>query len=124
MGSDMKPEQRVEAEAAVFHNPGWVLKKVVIREMRGGNVETTIPKAELPVPLKLKVADLKILEKEADSMGIFALSRYCKKLRQRGYDDTRYMAQLHSRLALPFASLVMAFLGVPFALCVAVGPAA
>ena len=41
---------------------------------------------------------------------------YCKKLRQRGYDDTRYMAQLHSRLALPFASLVMAFLGVPFAL--------
>ena len=49
-------------------------------------------------------------------MGILALNSYCKKLRKGGYDPTRYLAQMHSRISLPFSSLIMAFLGIPFAL--------
>ena len=116
LGPDMKPARRIEANTAVLTTTGWLLKDVVIREMGGGGVANTTTKAEFPVQLKLKVADLKVLQREADTMGIFSLKRYCNKLRQRGYDDTRYIAQFHSRIALPFASLVMAFLGVPFAL--------
>ena len=66
--------------------------------------------------LHLGLNDLKVLEREADTMGLFSLMRYCDKLRKRGYDATRYLAQMHSRISLPFASLVMAFLGIPFAL--------
>jgi lipopolysaccharide export system permease protein len=68
------------------------------------------------VPLNIKMEDLKVLAKETDTMGLFALRRYCTKLQKEGYDNTRYLAQLHSRISLPFASLVMAFLGIPFAL--------
>lgn len=116
MGADMKPVQRIEASMAVFTEAGWLLKNVVIREIGGGNVVTTVRKKELPVPLKLKVAELKVLEKETSTMSIFALRHYCNKLRKGGYDDTRYRALFHSRISLPFASLVMAFLGIPFAL--------
>lgn len=116
MEAGMRPIERIEADTAVFSDSGWHLKNVVIRGMSGGDLKATTKIMELPVPLKLKVADLKVLEKEAGSMGLFALERYCNKLRKGGYDDTRYRAQLHSRVSLPFATLVMAFLGIPFAL--------
>lgn len=116
LASGMKPTRRIEADAGVFTEGGWLLKNVVIRELGDGAVETTESREELPVQLNLKIADLKVLEKEAGSMGIFALRSYCNKLRKQGYDNTRYLAQFHSRISLPFASLVMAFLGIPFAL--------
>lgn len=115
-GPGMLPVQRIEAEQGTLSDRGWLLKKVVVREISGGNVAKTISRDELPVSLSLGMADLKVLEKDADNMGIFELRRYCEKLRKGGYDATRYLAQLHSRMSLPFASLVMAFLGIPFAL--------
>ena len=116
MESGMRPVERIEANSAVYVNGGWLLKDVVIRGMSGGNLNATTKLKELPVPLKLKVADLKVIAKETDSMGLFALRRYCIKLSKGGYDDTRFRAQLHSRISLPFASFVMAVLGIPFAL--------
>ena len=70
----------------------------------------------MPIDLALQVDDLKVLGKYADNMGFFDLKEYCAKLERGGYDATRYRTQMHSRLSLPFASLIMAFLGVPFAL--------
>jgi lipopolysaccharide export system permease protein len=116
ISSGMKPVQRIEANTGIFTDKGWILKDVVIRDISGGNVATTIKEKELPMQLSLRIADLKVLEKEAGTMSIFALRRYCEKIRKEGYDDTRYLAQLHSRISFPFASLVMAFLGIPFAL--------
>lgn len=116
MGPAMTPVQRIEAASGIFSDGGWLLREVLLREIRGGTVVSTARKKELPVPLNIRVADLKVLEKEAGTLGIFALKRYSDKLRKGGYDNTRYLAQLHSRISLPFASLVMAFLGIPFAL--------
>ncbi len=116
MAAGMMPEQRIDADTGVFATQGWLLKDVTVRQFSGGNVVTTVTRKELPIPLHLALNDLQMLEKEADTMGFFSLMRYCDKLKKRGYDATRYLAQMHSRLSLPFASLVMAFLGIPFAL--------
>lgn len=114
-GPGMGPDQRIEAAAGVFRNDRWLLKDVVVRVLEGGGVRT-MNVAELPVALQLKTADLKVLEKYADNMGFLDLRRYCRKLERGGYDVTRYRTQMHSRLSIPFASLIMAFLGIPFAL--------
>ena len=116
IGAGMAPVRRIEAEKAVFDDNRWVLKDVVMRDIARGDVVKTDKAPEMPVPLGLRIADLKILEKGADNMGVLALSKYCEKLRKGGYDPTRYVAQLHSRISLPFASLIMAFLGIPYAL--------
>ncbi len=116
MGTDMLPTRRIEANQALFGYTCWLLKDVVVRNFSGGNVVKTEKFPELSVPLGLKIADLKILEKGTDNMGILALMKYCDKLQKGGYDPTRYVAQMHSRISLPFASLIMAFLGIPFAL--------
>ena len=112
----MKPVQRIDAETGVLTAAGWLLKDVAVRDFSSGNVVKTAARRDLPISLHLGLNDLKVLEREADTMGLFSLMRYCDKLRKRGYDATRYLAQMHSRVSLPFASLVMAFLGIPFAL--------
>ena len=114
--ADLMPTRRIEAEQAVFANGRWVLREALIREIAGGATVEAQKRDEVPIDLALQVDDLKVLGKYADNMGFFDLKEYCAKLERGGYDATRYRTQMHSRLSLPFASLIMAFLGVPFAL--------
>lgn len=116
MGNGMQPVRRIDAALGVYGEDSWLLKDVVVRTLANGGVARTDKINELPVPIGLKMADLKVLEKSTDNIGILALKSYCEKLRRGGYDPTRYLAQMHSRISLPFASLIMAFLGIPFAL--------
>jgi len=116
LGQGIQPVRRIEAEQGVYDNIGWLFKNVVLREISNGSAVKTVNLPDLQMHLGLKLDDLKVLEKGTDNMGILALSSYCDKLRRGGYDPTRYLAQMHSRISLPFASLIMAFLGIPFAL--------
>lgn len=116
MGADMTPLARVDGKIAVLHNDRWVLQDTVTRTFPSGKAPTATTAAQLPVDIGLRADDLKILKRRADNMGFRELRQYAKKLQQGGYDTTRYIAQMHSRLSLPFASLVMGFLGIPFAL--------
>ncbi|RII26605.1 MAG: LPS export ABC transporter permease LptG [Geobacter sp.] len=116
LAPDMRPVRRIDAGTGIIVNGGWLFRDVTVRDFSAGNVTSTRAVAELPVQLQLKPADLKVLEMYADNMGFFDLQRYCNKLRNGGYDPTRYLTQMHSRLSLPFSTLVMAFLGIPFAL--------
>jgi lipopolysaccharide export system permease protein len=115
MGSGMRPIRRLEANEGTHSERGWLLRDVVDRSIDSGSVTKTTNLSSFAIPLGLKVSDLKILEKDADNIGILELRHYCDKLQRGGYDATRYLAQMHSRISLPFASLIMAFLGIPFA---------
>lgn len=112
----MHPRQRIDAEQGIWDGRQWVLQKAYTREITGGGVSRTLKSEQLPVLLNLKVEDLKVVDKYADNMGFFKLRKYIDKLRKGGYETTRYEAQMHARISLPFASLIMAFLGIPFAL--------
>jgi lipopolysaccharide export system permease protein len=116
LGPGMQPVNRIEAAQAAFISGGCLLKDVTSREIVAGNVASTTTAKETPLPINLQVSDLKVIEKFSDDMGFFELRRYCRKLKHGGYNPTTYLAQMHSRISLPFASLIMAFLGIPFAL--------
>lgn len=115
MDAWMQPEQRLEAAAARLESGGWLLSEVVVRTFGKNNTIETQAIPSMVVPLHLKEADLKVMGKYSDNMGIRELAAYCEKLRKGGYDPTRYLAQMHGRISMAFAPLVMAFLGVPFA---------
>ncbi len=116
LGGGLQPQIRIEAENGSFAGSSWLFRDLVIQEFGPAATITTRRAKELPLELGLRLTDLKVLEKFADSMGFRDLRRYCDKLKSGGYDATRYLVQMHSRLSLPCASLVMAFLGIPFAL--------
>lgn len=112
----MTPSRRIDAEQASWDGRQWTLWKVAIRELQGGGVTATSQVGSMPVNLNLQIEDLKVVDKYADNMGFFKLRDYIRKLKKGGYETTRYESQMHSKISLPFASLIMAFLGIPFAL--------
>lgn len=111
----MRPVSRIDAAEGTWDGARWTFKTVTVRGLAGPSVETRTL-ASLPAELNLKIEDLKVVDKYADNMGFFKLRDYVRKLKAGGYDTTRYEAQMHSKISLPFASLIMAFLGIPFAL--------
>ncbi len=114
INNEGQPSQRTEAERCVWNGNSWILKHAVTRQIGGGNILSTTEKPETPISLSLRLNDLKVLDKNADTIGFFKLRRYCENLKKSGYDPTRYLAQMHSKVSLPFASFIMAFLGIPF----------
>ena len=111
-----QPGRRTDAASGLLQEQGWVFRDVVVRNFGAGEVSGTRKYPALAVRLGLKPDDLKVLGKYADSMTMAELSRYCRKLKAGGYDPTRYLTQLYSRVSMPFGCAVMAFLGIPFAL--------
>jgi lipopolysaccharide export system permease protein len=110
----MQPVNRIEADKCVWNGNSWVLENVANRSIAQGSIAKTAYQAALPIALDLRLNDLKVLDKHADTIGFFKLKRYCENLRKSGYDPTRFEALMHSKISLPFACLVMAFLGIPF----------
>ena len=113
---ELQPVARLDAAAAVPAVGGWQLQDVTSRAFtQSGGVAASSKKTEF-VKLDLVVADLKVAAKSAEDMGFRALLRYCQTLSDSGYDATRYLTLLHAKISLPFAALIMAFLGIPFSL--------
>ncbi|UFS72736.1 LPS export ABC transporter permease LptG [Geomonas sp. RF6] len=112
----LTPTRRVDATSGILTSSGWVFSDAVVRDIRSGEPSGTKTVSSLHAPLNLLPDDLKVLGKYSDNMTIEQLRRYCDKLQAGGYDPTRYLAQMHGRIALPFSSAIMAFLGIPFSL--------
>ncbi|HOP39869.1 MAG TPA: LPS export ABC transporter permease LptG [Geobacteraceae bacterium] len=112
----MQPTKRLEAEEGIWNGQYWTLKNVMERSFSNGAVVATKKISSLPIPLQLKAGDLKVWDKYAEDMGFFKLKKYTEKLRMAGYDATRYQAQMYAKISMPFACLIMAFVGIPFSL--------
>jgi len=110
------PVARLDATRATPSGDGWDLVDVTRRDLRQPGAVQQERLGKLRLDLNLQPADLKVVAKAADDMGFIALWQYCESLSEGGYDTTRYRTMLHAKLSLPFASLVMAFLGIPFSL--------
>ncbi len=112
----MNPVSRIDAETALFRNGQWQLKSTSTR-----NFETPAGYApqvaqSMPLDLNLKVEDLRVLASDADNMSIRTLNEYAENLRRGGYQAYRYLTLMHTKIASPFAALIMVLLGIPFAL--------
>lgn len=51
-----------------------------------------------------------------EEMSYWQLKRYAQKVRQEGYDNTRYLVDMHIKTAYPWILLIMVMIGIPIAL--------
>ncbi len=51
--------------------------------------------------------------KHPEEMGYRELKRYAQRVRLEGYDNTRYLVDMHIKLAYPFIVLIMMLIGIP-----------
>lgn len=112
----MNPVTRIDADSAVFREGRWLLNSTVLKNFQTVSGYATQSAQTMELDLNLKIEDLQVLDKDADNMSIRKLKDYAENLRQGGYQAFRYLTLMHTKIASPFAALIMVLLGIPFAL--------
>ncbi len=112
----MNPVSRIDADSAVYSAGSWLLHSASLRSFQAVDGYAPQFKQTMALDLGLKVEDLQVLDIDADNMSISALKEYAESLKRGGYQAYRYLTLMHTKIASPFAALIMVLLGIPFAL--------
>ena len=110
--------QRLEAPLVRFEEGRWVAPQLTVRRFdpQTGDLLDTETTLNQPLVTGRTPSEFAVREHRSEELGIRQLWRKIRKLEKEGFDPTRHRVDLHQRLAAPFTCLIMAFLGVPFAL--------
>jgi len=94
---------------------GWVLVRGTAREFSGQ--EQRIRTFErLPIgKLSVTPDDIEKKQRKPDEMDYPELKQFIENQRAAGQDVSRWMVDFHSKIAFPFASVIVVLFGVPFA---------
>jgi lipopolysaccharide export system permease protein len=107
---------RLDAEKGEWQGGRWLFHNVLIARFESGRFPLLTKLREQFVDLPESPADFKVVQKDVEVMGYFELKRYIEKLQAEGYDASRYVVDLHGKLAFPWVSIILAMIGVSFAL--------
>ncbi|MBI5286023.1 MAG: LPS export ABC transporter permease LptG [Deltaproteobacteria bacterium] len=119
MDRDFNPTKRIDAQEAVWVNGKWVVKNGFLTEFRTGEAgritPITIPISGWILRLSEGPEGFKRVERLAEEMGFKELQGYVKRLKREGYNPTRYTVDLYNKVSFPVVSVIMALIGIPFA---------
>lgn len=94
---------------------GWVLVGGTSREFAGDNQHITAF-SRLPLgKLSISPSDIEKKQRKPDEMNYPELREFIKNQQRAGQDVSRWMVDFHSKVAFPFASVIVVLFGVPFA---------
>lgn len=113
--SEMNPLGRIDADSAQYGSNGWQLRNAVEKNFLSSGFAAKPPR-DMALELSLKMEDLQVLDSDADNMSIRTLREYAENLRRGGYQAYRYLTLMHTKIATPFAAMIMVLLGIPFAM--------
>jgi lipopolysaccharide export system permease protein len=110
--------ERLEVPKLVYLDNKWQAKLLERRtfDPQSGDLLVTATEENVVVEIGRTPQDFIGSENSNNELNFRQLQRIVKRLEQEGFDATRQQVDMHNRLAAPFTCLIMAFLGVPFAL--------
>ena len=109
-------KSRIDAREALWKDNRWQLQDVLRTTFDGKAFPVIERLPTLDVDIAEEPEDFQVVQKSADQMGFLELRNYIRKLRQEGYDATRYETDLQGKIAFVFVSLILALIGVVFPL--------
>ncbi len=108
--------QRIDAREVRWVNGEWEFHEGALRSFgEDGSLQMT-PFKEMKFPLKETWESFQKTERDPEEMSYSELRTYVHKIQAAGYNATRYLVALHSKLSLPVLNLIMVLIGIPFAL--------
>ena len=81
----------------------------------GGSIQMT-PFKEMEFSFPENWESFQTIERQSGELSYAELRTYIQKIQSAGYDATRYLVDLYSKLSYPFLNLIMVLIGIPFAL--------
>ena len=112
----MKLVMRLDAERGEWKEGRWLFHNVLIARFDNGAFPVLSKMKQQVVDLPEKPSDFQLIQKDVEAMGYSELKRYIRKLQSEGYDATRYIVDLHGKIAFPLVSILLAIIGVSFSL--------
>ncbi len=108
--------KRIEAREGAWENGKWKVRDAIVQVRESDGSYSLKNFGELSLDLPETPDTFKRSERKPEEMSFWQLQAYAQKVRQEGYDNTRYLVDMHVKVALPFVSLVLVFTGVPIAI--------
>ena len=110
--------ERYDAPKADFREGRWDAPTAVVHRFDPLTRDAVAMERlhDVPLPLEKRPADFRSTQARNDELTFRDLRRLARRMQAEGYDAVRYRVDLQNRIATPFASVIMAFLGIPFAL--------
>jgi len=108
----------LEAKQAVFREGHWIGDSVLVRHFDPLSSELLQSETgpDMDLGFSKNPEEFRDVAARRDEMNFAKLWSLSHQLKKEGYDATSYEVDMHSRLSTPFACLITAFLGIPFAL--------
>jgi lipopolysaccharide export system permease protein len=94
----------------------WVLRNGVRRQFDEARPDRVELFERRPVRLVERLSDFAQIPKAPDVMNYVELRDYIRRLQEGGHKVSKYLVDLYAKIAFPFAALIMALVGIPFAL--------
>ena len=118
---DFRLTERIDGQTGIWQEGQWRIEKGVVQKREpDGSYELERFENRLLDIDETPKAFVKG-EKKPEEMSYWQLKRYAMKVKEEGYDNTRYLVDMNIKTALPFVSLVLALIGIPIALGVRKG---
>jgi lipopolysaccharide export system permease protein len=114
MDRKMNLIMRVDAERAVWDRNHWVFYNLLIVRFDSAGFPVMERYGEKILDFPENPSDFRVIQKDSEQMGYFELRKYVQKIRTEGYDATRYLADLHGKIASPSSASSWLSSGYPF----------
>jgi len=111
---DFTLQRRIDAERVEWKNGKWIFHNVLVTQFDSTHTPFLEKARQKIIHLPEKPNDFKIIQKDAEKMGFFDLRKYINKIQSEGFDATRYLVDLHGKIAFPFVTLILVLIGISF----------
>jgi len=109
------PERRIDADEMAWDKEGWLLLNATDRTFTPGGASLIAHPMMRLTALTLRPEDLARVEKLPEQMSFLELRDYIERARLVGGDASRWLVDLHLKVAFPLANVMMVWLGFPLA---------
>jgi lipopolysaccharide export system permease protein len=108
--------RRVEGSKAVWKRGTWLIEDGILLESK--NDESFNARKFDTYALKIPETPETFMKgtKEPEEMSYWQLKRYAEMVGREGYNNTRYLVDMHIKVAFPFITLVLLMIGMPLVL--------
>lgn len=108
--------KRIDGRRGIWEEGQWKIEGGIIQAARGDGSYGLEKFEELHLDLPETPETFVRRVKKPEEMSYWQLKRYADRVRQEGYDDTRYLVDMNIKIAFPFICLILVLIGTPLAL--------
>lgn len=118
LGPAQKIVSRLDTPLARYQNQEWQADTLVIRffDPESGQLLKRETQDRQVIAINMQPQDFIARDDINSELNFRQLAQMARQMEEQGFDASHQRVDMHNRLAAPFTCLIMAFLGVPFAL--------